>query len=464
MSIISSRFSRRALLRSAGASAALWPVLRSTSAFANEVPKRVVVIFTPNSPQFVIGPTEGGGSETQFNLHPWWSPLQRHKGDGVYFRGVYQAGVPFGEHSELGHRSGLRGALTAAADEGNRSRAPGPSIDQFIGQELERQGVVMPKRALTWGLFDRREGPFFEAPGQEVSPLSNPYDALAQIAPSFPQAEGINPLARKHFLLDQVAASCRRLQRELDADGRQLLDFHCANVESLEASVRESLEGTSASCAPPSGPISSLGPDADWTGREQRDDAMRAFTDLMALAFACDVTRVVGIGLGGYAERFTIPESYGVPSSGRVNSGDSGPQMHAWTHQPPDHPDAQRALEIFFNWFSEKVAAVLDKLKSTRDADGRPLFDSTLVLWTTEYGGGRGGHYNGNVPVMMFGNSMGQFRTGRNYDVENELQNDSDEERALVLHRLFVSIMRHAGLGHVDRFGNAGRGPLDWLA
>lgn len=38
-----------------------------------------------------------------------------------------------------------------------------------------------------------------------------------------------------------------------------------------------------------------------------------------------------------------------------------------------------------------------------------------------------------------------------------------DKAKALVLHQLFVSLIRHMGISDVDTFGNAGKGPLAWL-
>jgi hypothetical protein len=184
---------------------------------------------------------------------------------------------------------------------------------------------------------------------------------------------------------------------------------------------------------------------------------MDAFTDLTALALTCDITRVVGIGFGQGASRFALPTSYGVPESPKVDSGDSGPQMHAWTHRPKSDPNTPKALKIFYNWFADRVAKVIDKLETTMDADGRPLMDTTLVLWTSEFGTG-GPHSNGNVPVMLFGNSEGRFKTGRHFEADGDKQ-----ARAMVLHQLFVSIIRHMGLENIDTFGNAGKGPLDWL-
>lgn len=51
------------------------------------------------------------------------------------------------------------------------------------------------------------------------------------------------------------------------------------------------------------------------------------------------------------------------------------------------------------------------RLHTTMDADGKPLIDSTLVLWTSEFGSG-GPHSNANTPVMLFGNGGGTIKTG----------------------------------------------------
>ena len=94
---------------------------------------------------------------------------------------------------------------------------------------------------------------------------------------------------------------------------------------------------------------------------------------------------------------------------------------------------------------------------ATHNADGRPHLKSTLVLWTSEFGSG-GPHTNGNVFVMLFVDKAGTIKTGRYFQAEGKR-----EARALVLHQLFVSVIRHMGLPSIDTFGNSCRGPLEWL-
>ncbi|MEL6189818.1 MAG: DUF1552 domain-containing protein, partial [Myxococcota bacterium] len=313
--------SRRTLLRHAAAWSVASPVLRALSASGapGDAAKRVVIIFSPNGPQHQKGPCEG--TELDFQLHPWWSPLERHRSDGVFFRSAHQAGQPFFEvKGEYGHLSGGVGALTATASEGTRA-ATGPSIDQFIARRLQEKGVVTPQRSLLFGLYDRARNPWYEAAGQAIAPIFNPWTALEAMAPALdagPESVAQTALRKKHFIMDQLGQDCRRLRQDLDGEGRALLDFHCSSLESLEQSVAASLVPRN-ECALPSEDIAALPADANWLSRETRDAAMGAFVELTALAFACDLTRVVGVGFGNAASRFAIPEKYGVPSSGRVD-------------------------------------------------------------------------------------------------------------------------------------------------
>jgi len=39
----------------------------------------------------------------------------------------------------------------------------------------------------------------------------------------------------------------------------------------------------------------------------------------------------------------------------------------------------------------------------------------------------------------------------------------NNEQRALVLHQMMVSVIQHTGLPNINEFGNKGTGPLAWL-
>jgi Protein of unknown function (DUF1552) len=465
--------SRRELILKLGAWPLLWPLLRASPARAapSTQPKRVLVFCSTNGPISVVGPTVG--TENNFQLHEWWSPLERHKAQGTFFVGCDQAGIPFGESDwDCGHNPGSMGALTATASEKTHF-ATGPSIDAFIGAELQRAGVVTPKRSLLWGVGGEigNKGPWFEAAQKPATVQQNPYAALAQLVPGLqsavPGAPPVDPrLLRRRLALSTAYKDCKELTGSLGPEGRRLLDFHCSNVDALEKNVAKSIENamsapSTVNCTAPAKPNTTLPANANFGAPDSYDEALKAYADMAALAFACDVTRVIGISFGGGAARFAIPGKYGVPSAAQADSGDSGPQQHAWTHTYNDGPDKRAALKGFYNWYSSQVAMFIDTLKSTLDASGRPLMDSTLVLWTSELGSEGNGslnpHPNSNIPVLLFGDSLGAYKTNRMY------KGTGGPSSALVLHKLFVSIAQHAGLTGVNAFGNQGQGALDWL-
>ncbi len=460
--------SRRQLIQQMGAWPLLWPLLREGRAEAQTKPKRAIVIYSPNGPIMELGPATG--TETNFKLHEWWSPLERHRDVGNFFVGLHQAGVPFGEHNEYGHQSGGTGALTARTTE-KTNNSTGPSLDQFIGQALQSANMSTPKRSLLFGLHNSAGnwGPWYESAGKPIAPEMDPFKALAAIAPSL-RGDSVSivdkKLTRKHFVLDAIYKDCKGLTSNLGAEGKAILDYHCNNIESLEKSVASSL-ATQASqtvnCSAPAKPNTTLTAASNFSAADNRDESMKAFTSLISLAFTCDITRMVGVSFGDTASRFAIPASYKVPSADKVDSGDSGPQHHAWTHTYNSGPDKRLALKTFYTWYSEQVAKLLDELKKTLDADGKPLMDSTLVFWTSELGhrpdnNSLEPHPNDNIPVMLFGNSGGTFKTNRMFAATG-----NNEQRALVLHQMMVSIIQHTGLSNINTFGNKGTGPLAWL-
>lgn len=461
--------SRRDLILRMGAWPLLWPIVRETGARAQTTtPRRVLVIFTPNGPTMEKGPAVG--TENDFTVHDWWQPIARHKDIGLFFTKMMQAGVPFGKHNEYGHQSGGTGALTARTTEGTNN-ATGPSLDQFIGQELQKRGVITPKRNLAWGLHKSvgNWGPWYEAAGKPATLQNNPYLALNDIAPGLGTGvTGVvgpdNRLVRKRNVLDAVYKDCKELTTGLGAEGKAILDFHCTNIDSLQKSVLKSLQAPATprpgTCAVPAKPDTMLAQNANYDAADNRDDIVGAFASLTSLAFACDVTRVIGFSFGGTSARFAPPSKYMVPSSDKVDSGDSGPQHHAWTHVYNTGDTKRNALKIIYTWYSEQVARFIDKLRATKDADGKSLMDSTLVLWTSELGSMNNQiepHSNTNIPVLVFGNGAGAFKTNRLYT------GDGSANSALILHSLFVSIIQHAGLTNITAFGNKGMGPLDWL-
>lgn len=129
------------------------------------------------------------------------------------------------------------------------------------------------------------------------------------------------------------------------------------------------------------------------------------------------------------------------------------------------------ALRIFTTFYANQVALLVDKLKTTNDVHGKPLLDSTLVVWVSELGGNssnRDPHQTGGTPVVLFGGGQGTLRTGRY--LRGKCQEGAYDAKAKNVEagqdmaKLLVSVIRYMGLTDVDSVGVTGaKGRLDSL-
>lgn len=271
-------------------------------------------------------------------------------------------------------------------------------------------------------------------------------------------------------MLDFLSTDCKTLRDALGSQGMALLDEHCTTLRSMEESLKKRLTMPPASgrCKSPPDPGSAV----DWANPENIDAQMAAFTDLIATSLACELTRVVEFQFGAGAARNRIASKYGVPSSPRADSGDSGPAHHPWTHQGSSAGKVT-AMRIFTEFYASKVAQLLSKLKTTLDAQGRPLMDSTVVVWACELGGSpvnRDAHQMGSIPALLFGNGQGTFKTGRyirGKSADTAMRGDdagSKREAGRDHARLLISVMHYMGMTAVNRIGRSdASGPLPAL-
>jgi len=450
--------SRRNLLKNAGLMAFLSPLIRQLDARAQAPvsPKRAILIFSPNGPMSVTGPASG--TETAFTLHDWWKPLERHKAEGIFMSHMANTGA--GEVNGQGHAlGGQTYSGYGAGANGEQYAQNGETIDQVIAKRLEQEGRGGMVRSLIWGNVTNQatqgSGDAFAAgPGRNIVPETNPATAWKQlfaglVAPTTPLAPG-----GERSVLDFVLADCESIQTALGSVGAATLDQHCTTLRSMEKNLLAPA-GAGSACTRPAQQS-----DRNWTNPETRDQQVAAFTDLMAGTLACELSHLIAFQIGAQASRNRLPANYGVPSSARVDSGDSGPAHHPWTHSD-DSPAKMDALRIFTTTYAEQVALLIDKLKATNDAFGKPLIDSTVVLWLSELGGSEGNqdpHLNKSVPAILFGNGQGTFRTGRYI---KGLSQSSTRGAGVQAAQLLVSIIQYMGLTDVDTVGvTLAKGPL----
>jgi hypothetical protein len=114
-------------------------------------------------------------------------------------------------------------------------------------------------------------------------------------------------------------------------------------------------------------------------------------------------------------------------------------------------PDLLQQLTIIESYYAEQFSGFLTRLKGTRDAAGRSLLDTTVVLFGSGMGNASS-HSSRNLPIMIAG---GGFRHGQHHRFERH----GRDGRPLC--DLFVTILQRLGLEQ-DAFATS-RGNLNHL-
>jgi hypothetical protein len=380
--------SRRALLRGAGGVALALPFLnamtpRKASA-ATVAPRRLLTFFTENG--VVPANWFPSGSEKAWTMPVSLAPLMPFQQNLIVFEGLDHTAA--GSNGGGGHQRGKTAAFTAQSN--NNGRALGISIDQAIANHI---GMTTRFKSIEASVYLKgviRDGVYFSGPGQIIVPEDDPAllfarlfgDPLPSQAPADP-AQAARLRARKRSILDGTMEQYQRLSAQVGTGDRSRLDAHLTAIRSLEQSLGL-LDGgpssASAGCQKPA-PVNPI--DFVTIGKAQMD--------LLAMALACDLTRVASLQWRSSMTAFPW-----------INVS---AEHHILSHQTGSSgPDA--SLTKICTWNTQQFAYLLGLLKASPDLGGTTLLDNTLVYWPNELATGR--HKLTNVPIVI---ATGDFTT-----------------------------------------------------
>lgn len=356
-------------------------------------------------------PTEGA----DFQLSEQLQPLAAHKRKICVVSGT-RVLVPNIEP----HFATAAGALSGRPiiKVGNDWTFSGPTIDQILARVLGAEtrfasietGVVSgeglsyngpnsvnPPETSPRALFDRIFGGRFRLPGEG-----------GQVDPAIPLQRSV---------LDAVMDDLRRVQGVVGANDRIRLEQHFEGVRALERRLARLEEDPPnlAACAYPAEPLAEY-PDVE--GRPQIAERNRAMAETLAMAFACDQTRVFSHFLTRPVSNVLFPgAASGHHQLTHDEVGDLQPQVHAIVLQ---------CLEAF--------AVFLDALDRIPEGDGT-LLDHSLILGTTDVSWGKI-HSPDDFPIVLAGGADGGIKRDFHY------RSPSGETTSKVL----LSISRAMGL------------------
>jgi len=408
--VVRERLSRRQLLAGAGGIAVGLPLLASLlgrEARAQNVtpPKRLLLMYTPNGvipdAWWPVSPA----SETSFTLNTIHQPLAPYKDRLLLFSGVDLAIAKAGPGGL--HQRGIGGLFTGRLlQEGTQfvdgcgqtaGWANGISVDQEVANHIGRNTLLKSLELGVRALDNDVQGRIsYAGPGQPLPPLNDPSEVFGRLFSTMsgaPAAAMDELKAQRKSVLDTVQAQFASLSPELSVDDRRRLDAHLELVRDAE---RRLTAGATSSgvCVVPSRPMP-LNPSSETDMPLIADLEL----DLLALAFACDLTRVASYQISTSLNRLRYPwlESTG--------------EGHALSHSGPSDTPSTEQLIRRQTWHSGRLAYLLSRLAEMPEADGTTVLDNTLVVWGNEVSLGYT-HSHTNMPFLIAGGGW-HFRTGR---------------------------------------------------
>lgn len=430
------RIERRTFL--AGAAGALsLPLLNAMSAPAapGDLPKRLVLFYNPNG---TIGENwfpSDALSETEFTLPPILEPFAAHRDKLVILKGINTSVGQDPMNNGGPHQRGIGSLFTGQMllegefADGCGSKAgwaDGPSIDQLIAQQI---GEDTPFRSLELGVRansnDVQGRIVYAGSGAPLPPTNDPRELYRRLFFRDVPLDPDNPDNRRQSILDTVKAQYSELDRQVGQEDRQKLERHLSLVEDLERRLGLRPTPGTTMCNAPEEP-DPLAPDDENT----MPAISRSLLDLLALAFACDLTRVASVQYSTGFNRIRFPWL------------DTEGEGHSLSHSGDSNVEAVSALTGRARWHAGEIAYFLDRLAEIPEGDGTVL-DNTLVLWGNEVSRGNS-HSLDNIPYLLCGSAGGAVRTGRYLEYSNASNCD-------FLH----AILQAFGV-ELERFGHPG--------
>lgn len=431
------RLSRRTFLRGAGAAIALpfleamWP--QSARAQAAASARRFLAWYVPNGIHMPDWTPAATG--TAYTLPAILQPLAPLRDEVLVLTGLANHAARVNVAGD--HARGTGSFLTARTvfrTSGN-DISNGISLDQRIAQVIGPQ-TTLPSlqlgaesgsstgdcdsgyscayaRNISWA------GP--QSPlAKETNPVSA-FDRLFQgTEAELSEAERTRRREQRLSVLDGVMQEATQLRLDLGTSDRHKLDEYLTGVRALELRV-QNLGGDACEADEPA-------PAANFRER------VAAMSDLIVLAFRCDLTRIITFMQANAGSNQTFSWLNVLDGHHQISHHQGNPVNHA-------------ALRAIDTWEIEQFAALLGRLAAVQEPGGS-LLDSTLVFFSSEIEDGDA-HRHTNMPILLAGRGGGAVQPGAHLRFTNNRAVDD----------LFLTILRAFGIQDAT-FGERGTTPL----
>jgi hypothetical protein len=401
--------SRRTILRGLGTAIAL-PFLDGMSPAFSAVVKpsiRFGAVYVPNGINMRTWTPAAEG--TAFDLTASLKPLEPFRNRMLVLSGL-NSNLPRGAQGPPGiHARACTRFLSDVPPkpaEGAELQA-GISMDQIAAKELGRHTQLASlelglESADSVGVCDPGFNCAYTSTiswRSETTPLPTELDPRAVFERLFGDSSNTDPAARmarmrqERSILDSVIEKVTRLERDLGPGDRAKLDEYCDAIRDVERRIQNAEEQNASNR---NGAVTVMqNPAGIPSGFNEHAGLMY---DLMALAYQCDLTRVITFMIGHEYSGRTHPE-IGIPDA-----------HHAISHHKGD-PENLAKLTKVDTHHVDLFAQFIAKLKATQDGDGT-LLDHSVIVYGSGMSDGNA-HDPKNLPIVLMGSAGGQIRGGK---------------------------------------------------
>jgi len=439
MIVTKKAISRRTVLRGIGVTLslplldAMVPALTASQKTAAKPVRRLGVVYHPNGVIYENWLPKGSGSTFEFSRV--LSPFEAFRDRVVVVTGLADRqaealGDGGGDHSRASG-SYLTGVHVKKSDS---MVLNGVSMDQIAARAFERE-TQLSSLQLTVdnnNLVGSCDTGYSCAYSNTLSwltptlPLISENDPRVVFERLFGSSDSTDPrvrmarLRQDRSILDSVTSRVKQLQLKLGPDDNRKVSDYLESLRDVERRIQKAEEQSSRELPEVDRPVGI--PDAF-------DEHVELLYDLQALAYQCDLTRVITFMYGREQSARTYPQI-----------GISDPH-HQLTHHQNDPEKLEKCTKIQVHHVT-LFTKYLEKLRSIPDGEGT-LLDNSVIL----FGAGLSNsdrHTHSPLPTVVVGGGAGTIKGGRHliYPDQTPLTN------------LHVTLLDKIGVP-VDRLGDS---------
>lgn len=333
------------------------------------------------------------------------------------------------------HGAGPAGMLTGAPATGGLSMQL-PTVDAVIskmigGETKFRSLEVAVSRAVSPATVPIYKYVSFSGPGTPMPSEGDPRKVFTRLftggAPmptggGAPDPAIMRAVDAKRSILDAIKGDAEALKGRLGRMDAPRLEQHLEGIRALEK--RLAVAPPTAGCATPAEPT--VLPD---TTSEARKDVNTVQSELVALALACDLTRV-------FAVTWCIPAAHVIYTNIGLTKG----EIHNnYAHgEGGEQPEFAKSVLYTMECFSE----FLQKMKATPDGAGN-LLDTSAVFATSCVAAARA-HSMTDYPILLAGKANGKLKTDVHYRAPAK---ENTTNVLISLHNMFGANITEFGIG-----------------